>query len=274
MTAEILDGLLWAVMLGTAVAASSWLRGVLGVLLASQGLIATISGLVFVRALAAQGGPVLAAGTTVMLGVFLGLGHLFLLRATNREIFLVATVLLSFFLADLWLSAPGLTGGSGGILVERRAIVAVSAIFLALLLCRFGLMRLIPDGGGFAASTTRELGMAAGVLGVPVGRAFYGGFGIFGVIMSLLGIAGVSVAGVSSPSLFGVAWSLSVLLIVVSAGFSPVVRVCVLPVLFVGSRWLLRALLPPSVGFSQLAELAFPMMLVVWSRLSTEGVDG
>lgn len=271
MTAELLDGLLWAAIFGTAVASSAWLHRNLGVMLASQGLVATACGLVFGKAVSAGLAVALAIGAAGIVGLVLGLGHVALLRATSREIVLVASVLVSFFLTDLWISVPGLTGGSGGFLVERRPTVAATAIAAAALLSSWGMSLLLPSCSNFITTATRELGLSAGVLGVPTNRIFVGGFSLFGAGTGLLGAAGVSVSGVSGPSLFGVSWSLCVLVVVVAPRIPPAIRTCLLPLVFVGTRWAMRALLPPSVGFSQLAELAFPIVLVAWARLASSG---
>lgn len=272
MTVELIEGFAWVAILATAVVASTWLWRTLGVLVASQGLVANTSALVFAGATRAGWGTVPALALAMGTGALLGLGHLALLRATNRDVLLVASVLLSFFWADLWLSLPSLTGGSGGLLLTQTRSGGTAAISAALALCFVGLQTVMPlRNRGFLAASAKELGLSAGVLGVPVGRVFVGGFAVVGGALGLLGAAGAELAGMIGPSLFSTGWSLSILVLVVAPAIPRLPRTVVLPAVFIASRWLLRETLPPSIGSSQLAELFFPAAVLAWSRMIRSG---
>lgn len=264
---QLLEASLWVAILSAAVLASHWLWRTLGVAVASQGLIANTSALAFVLAQQHGLGPVsstMAAGAT---GLALGMAHLALLNATNKEVLLVASVLLTFLWNDLWLSLPSITGGSGGLLLASSPTSAALSLLAAavawVLLDRY----LVPQAHAvFIRQSCRELGLRAGVLGVPVARVFGGGFALAGAAFGLLGAAGAQAAGVVTPSLFATSWSLSVLAVVIAPGIALVHRALSLPVLFVALRWLLRDQLPPSIGASQLVEFAFPASVLLWSR--------
>ena len=118
----------------------------------------------------------------------------------------------------------------------------------------------------FCRLASLELGLQAGVLGVPVSRIFGGGFALAGGVFGLLGAAAVQVTGVLTPTLFTTSWALSVLAVAIAPGLAMLHRVISLPLLFIALRWLLRDQLPPSIGASQFVEFLFPAAVLVWSR--------
>lgn len=258
-------------MLATAVLASQWLWNTLGVAIASQGLVANTAALVFAVSRQSDLQPGWALLLAALTGGGLGLAHVGLLKATNKEVLLIASVLLTFLWNDLWLSLPAITGGSGGLVVQPSTSFALLCIIAATTACVCLYRTLLSKSDEvFWKSTARELGLGSGVLGVPVSRLFGGGFAIAGCVFGLLGAAGALATGIVTPNLFSTSWSLSVLAVVVARGIPLAHRVLTLPSLFVAARWLLRDLLPPSIGSSQLAEFAFPVAVLVWSRVQQQ----
>lgn len=261
------EAVLWVAILGTAVVVSSWLWNTLGVAIASQGLMANTSALVF--AMSQQGGlaPFPALILAIGAGAALGLAHLGLLKASNKEVLLIASVLLTFLWGDLWLSMPAVTGGSGGVVVPSGAAFAL--ICVATAVGGHGLLKALmwpKADAAFTSLCSREVGLVSGVLGVPVQRLFIGGFVLVGCIFGLLGAAGASLTGIVTLNLFSTTWSLTVLALVVAPMIPWHHRWLTLPVLFIAVRWSLRDLLPPSIGSAQFIEFLFPTAVLFWSR--------
>lgn len=268
-----IEAVLWVAMLAMAILASHWLWSTLGLAIASQGLVANTSALVFVVSRQSdlqQGWSLLLAALT---GGGLGLAHIGLLKATNKEVLLIASVLMTFLWSDLWLSLPAITGGSGGVVVQSNMSFALFCIVAATIGCVYLCCALLPkESKIFWKTSARDLGMGCGVLGISVSRLFGGGFAIAGCIFGLLGAAGALVTGIVTPNLFSTSWSLSVLAVVVAPKIPLVHRVLTLPSFFVLARWLLRDSLPASIGSSQLVEFTFPVTVLLWSRVQQQAL--
>lgn len=271
MTAQLIEAGMWVGVLAVAILASLWLWNTLGVGIASVGLIANTSALMFARMDGWGFDGVISATGAVAMGVMLGLLHLALLRATNKDILLVTSVLLTFLWNDIWLSLPTLTGGSGGVVAQRSYSEAVIALAAAVGLCSFLYAAMLPRSNrAFVTLTARQHGLESAVLGVSTWRIFGGGFAATGAVFGLLGVCGASLTGIVSPTLFSTAWSLSVLVVVVAPAISPSTRILVLPVIFVAARLIMREILPVSIGFSQFVEVFFPAAVLLWSRVSKQ----
>lgn len=269
MTGETVALVGWAAVLAVQLVASVVLHRWFGIIVASQGATALVAAWAF--AVSWQSGwGMMSLPAAIAAGAVSGVVHLLLYWLAGRDVLLVVSVLMSFFINDLWLSVPDLTGGSGGLLVVSSSPsapwVCVGTGLLLAAVNHWGLTRLDPIAG----PAMRQLGLFAGVLGVPVLAVYAGTFAVTGAAIGCAGAAGALTSGLAQPGLFSPGWSLSILTMVVAPKLSPVVRMVGLPFAFVFTRLLLREAMPPSVGYSQIAEMAFPCALVLWTRFSSE----
>ena len=262
MLADISSVLLWAALLSCSAGSSLHLRKRAGVLLASQGILASVGGLVCALALRAD----LGASTYVLAGItgaLLALAHLPVLRSGGRQALLPITAGAHFFFSSLWLAFPDLTGGSGGLLIGKPAGFDGSIGWLIAAMAGFSAWMWrdrLSMGARFRWAVLREENVRAEALGVPALRMQVLLFVWYGTANALAGAVGIRASGFLSPHAFGFSWSLAALAVVMFPS-SLVTRLVTLPLIFAALRVFPRAVLPVSVGASQLIEMAFPVIL-------------
>lgn len=264
MLVDLVSVALWAALLSCSVSASAQLRERADILLASQGIVASLGGLICaiaLRAGAGLGAYVAAIGA----GVALALAHLPVLRGGGRHALLAVSAGAHFFFSSLWLAVPDITGGSGGLLISSRSGLMSSFCWLLGIMGLFALWArwdANTPGASFRWAILREENVRAEAIGVPGMRMQVQAFIWYGATGAVVGAVGTHSSGYLSPHAFGFGWSLATLAIVMFPG-TMLNRLVTLPLAFAALRVLPRAILPVSVGASQAIEVSFPVAVFV-----------
>lgn len=255
----------WVLLLVGCVLPTLFLYRNLGVLVGSHGFIATISSMVYAVCVRSGTTEVVAFALGLVVACVLGLIHIPILRATNRQIFLILSLAGHFFIAELWLSVPSITGGSGGLLLPASGskfvlvfvysgMVAVATFFARSLENR--------ENAFFEFSTIRTLGPRAGSLGAREGGFLGAGFALFGLLVGAAGIVGARFSGYTAPGSFDVSWSIicvSIVLVATTRGLKLAALLCAL---YAALRIVVRHSLSASVTTSVFLDVMFPAVLL------------
>lgn len=213
----------WALLAIVSCVSSLHLYRDLGVIVASQAFLPTLSALMF-AVLVRNGAP--TAGAMAIAGIggaALGLAHVPLLRLLGVELLLVVTAIAHIVIQQFWLALPEWTGGSGGLLVPGTPSWATPAMLGSLAAFGLGYRYILHQRAHsqLAFAAVRNIGEQAGALGVPALAYYRIAFGVYGFLLGLCGAEAVRVTGFVVVEMFGLAWALTIVLITLIAGMRP-----------------------------------------------------
>jgi ABC-type branched-subunit amino acid transport system permease subunit len=225
----------------------------------------TLAALAYTQIVRSGGDPGIALMAAIVVGATLGILHLPILLQVGPYLILVITVVAQIVLSQFWLAVPDITGGSGGLLLPGKEIgLELSAVLLALFATAWYEMRNSKKAGQqFDFAAIRDLGIRAGALGVPSLRIYVSGFLLYGVILSVCGVAAARMLGYLTADLFGLSWSLTNLLIILIARGRSFAVVVLLAAFYVCTRIGLRQILMASPMWSHGLEVLFPALLLI-----------
>jgi ABC-type branched-subunit amino acid transport system permease subunit len=259
--------LVWSLLVIAGVGATAHLYRHMGAAVASQASIMSVAALADALLLKQQINPTLSWIVAVGFGCGLGLLHLPILLKTGTSLLLVITVMGQFVMVELWSALPGLTGGSGPLLLPGD-ISARAAIWLLCLLIISALAYLHFSSGSrarkrFDWACVQEMNLKAGAFGVPALRLYVLGFAIYGAMLGAAGVAGARYLGSLSVSTFGLPLALVMLTIVLSGAGRPIFLLWLLSLLYCFIRVFLLRSVYASGNAAIVLEVSFPLLLLL-----------
>ncbi|MFO0927858.1 MAG: hypothetical protein U0736_12590 [Gemmataceae bacterium] len=273
MNADLSTALLWVALMLAGVAATGHVHRHLGVLLASQGIVMSLSALTDALLVRHGLSPVIALLAGLAVAAALGLIHIPVLVRTGPGLLLLLTALGQVVLVELWISLPEFTGGSGGLILpvalSRFDIGAAAAVCVGA--AAYAVWVVQAPRMAFEWPCLRSLGRQAGVFGVPVRPRYLAAFLVYGLLVGTTGLIATRHLGYLSVSSFGLSWSLTVVMVVLASRDYPVLSGVVFCSLYAGLRVLLRQSVHASTAWANLFELAFPLCLLLLSDPFPEG---
>lgn len=256
--------IVWLMCVSTALAVTRHLWQDFGLLFASQGAVMLASGLVFVQCVRAgmSGSWAVILGASV--GAILGAVHAPVAFRLGPELVVVVSAVSHFVLVDLWLAAPSLTGGSGGLLIPRATGLDVSlplgGIALGYATLVLGRRRRATK---VAFSLVRNYGPNAGSYGVPGKRIIVEACIVYGTVLGILACMSSGAVGYVEIGSFTIGFALSCVMLAVAASQSAPFSTLILVIIYVLGTTVARQLAPVGVVISELFELAFPAAVYI-----------
>jgi ABC-type branched-subunit amino acid transport system permease subunit len=269
MSIDLLMMFAWSTFLLAAVGASVHLYRHIGVIVASQASVMTITALIDAMMLKHGFNPMTSLLVAVSTGIALGLIHLPVLLQTGPGLLLILTALSQLVMVEAWYALPQITGGSGGILLPGKTDAGSAMMVFLMLLAGASVYlhySVAQSSKRFDWACLKVLGTKAGAFGVPSQRLYVIGFAIYGALLGAAGVAATRLLGYLTVNSFGLTWSLATVMIVLSWPQRPIFGALVLTILYSVIRVLLRHSVYASVGWSHAFEILFPLILFILVR--------
>jgi len=265
MQIDILTILISTLLITSSVISTLHLFKNFGILIASQTFLIQLAALLTVILFNQNVNHSIVVMTVMGVIILVGLLHILLLRNFGTDILLIISMILNMSIQEFWLAYPETTGGTGGLLLQGGHEIWPSLVLLilSLVFCGLYFFRLSKNVQSFVWKFTKKLKFKSALFGINIDQYYFLGFLLFAIIHSLIGVVSVQYLGYLSSESFSLAWTLTVLSIVVFSAKDGYLLSFLLAILYIIIKLLLRNSPNVSTTSANLFEVLFPSLLIL-----------